>query len=379
MRIAHVTPVYPPYAAGSGVACAYQARELARRGHDVSVWTVAASGERPAGAPVHELRPLIQLGAAPLLPGLYSLPAVDVIHVHHPFIFGVEPVVWASLRHRRSAVVVSYHNRLVGSGLRKPLFSGYEETLGRLLARRADKLCVLSDAHAETVSYLRTAARRRPDKLAVIPNGVDVERFSPDREPEPRTALGIADDAVAAIHVSALDRTHFLKRTDLALETAARVQDPRLHLIVVGDGEWRSKLESSPSARQLGSRVHFVGHRDHSALPGVLRAADFLLLSSDLDAFPLVLLEALASGLPAVATDPPGVRAMVGESEAVLLAPAGDPGALARQTEAMTALTPAERRRRGEAGRAHVLDHYGLESVVDRLERVYEDVLAARR
>ena len=377
MRIAHLTPVYPPYAAGSGVACAYQARELARRGHDVSVWTVATDGHRPPGARVNELRPLVQLGAAPLLPRLYALPEVDLIHVHHPFIFGVEPVLWAGLRHRRTAIVVSYHNRLVGSGLRKPLFFGYEETLGRLLARRADRLCVLSDAHAATVSYLRTAERRRPDKLKVIPNGVDTERFSPSVEPEPRAALGVPEDAVVAVHVSALDRTHFLKRTDLAIEAVARADDPRVHLIVVGDGEWREELGSSEAAQRLGSRLHFVGHRDHEALVPTLRSADFMLLSSDLDAFPLALLEALATGLPAVATDPPGVRAMVDGSDAVMLAPAGDVAALARQVTAMAGLPAAERRRRGSVARQIVLERYSLESVVDRLETVYAEALAA--
>ena len=297
MRIAHITPVYPPYAAGAGVACAYQAGELARRGHDVEVYTVdVGSPPPPTAARVHRLKAALQLGAAPLLPGLYRLPDFDVIHVHHPFIFGVEPVLAHVARHPRTALVVSYHNRLVGEGLRKPLFWGYEETLGRALARRADRLCVLSDAHADTVSYLRTARRRRPERLAIVPNGVDAERFSPGAS----SALGFPPDAVVVVHVATLDRTHYLKRTDLALEAVAAVEDERVHLLVVGDGEWRERLAASEPARRLGDRVTFLGGRDHDALPDALRAGDLFLLSSDLDAFPLVLLEALSCGLPAV-------------------------------------------------------------------------------
>ena len=363
LRIAHLTPVYPPYGAGAGVACHYQAAELARRGHDVSVWTVATPETPPAtAATLHRLPASLQLGAAPLLPALFRLPPVDVIHVHHPFIFGVEPALVAVGRRPRTALVVSYHNRLVGSGLRKPLFFGYEETLGRALARRADRLCVLSDAHADTVSYLRTARRRRPERLAVVPNGVDTARFSPGRSPALRAALGIPDDALVAVHVAALDRTHYLKRTDLALEAVARVDDPRVHLLIVGDGEWREPFETGEAAQRLGSRVHFLGERDHDGLPEALRAADFLLLPSDLDAFPLALLEALACGLPAVATDPPGVLAMLDSSDAALIAPARDEAAYTAAVRAMTQLPDAERLRRGAAGLALVLERYALVS-----------------
>jgi glycosyltransferase involved in cell wall biosynthesis len=379
LRIAHLTPVYPPYAAGSGVACHYQAAEQARRGHDVSVWTVEIPGEPPpTAADVRRLQALVQLGAAPLLPGLYRMPPVDVVHVHHPFIFGIEPALVAALRRPRTAVVVSYHNRLIGSGLRRALFFGYEETLGRLLARRADRLVVLSREHAETISYLRTARRRRPQRLTIVPNGVDAERFSPGAAPELRRALGIPGDAVVAVHVATLDRTHFLKRTDLALEAVVRADEPQLHLVVVGDGEWRERLERGEAARQLGERVHFIGHRDHETLPEALRAADFFLLSSDRDSFSLVLLEAFACGLPAATTDPAGVRAMVAGSEAAVFARAGDAEALATAVTDLVRAGEEERRRRGQAARSLCLERYSIEAVVDRFDAIYAEAVDAR-
>jgi glycosyltransferase involved in cell wall biosynthesis len=379
LRIAHLTPVYPPYAAGSGVACHYQAAEQARRGHDVSVWTVAIPGEAPpTGADVRRLPALVQLGAAPLLPGLYRLPPVDVIHVHHPFIFGIEPALFAALRRPHTALVVSYHNRLIGSGLRRALFFGYEETMGRLLARRADRLVALSREHAETISYLRTARRRRPERLSVVPNAVDAELFSPGDAPGLRRELGIPGDAVVAVHVATLDRTHFLKRTDLAVEAVVRAGEPRLHLVVVGDGEWRARLENGHAARRLGERVHFIGHRDHDTLPEALRASDFFLLSSDRDSFSLVLLEAFACGLPAVTTDPAGVRAMVAGSDAASFARAGDADGLAAAVRDMVRAGEDERRRRGRLARALCLERYSIEAVVDRLDDLYAEALEAR-
>jgi len=368
LRVAHLTPVYPPYAAGSGVACHYQAAEQARRGMDVSVWTVATDGTPPSTpATLRRLPALLQLGAAPLLPGLFRLPEVDLVHVHHPFIFGIEPALWTLLRRPATALVVTYHNRLVGSGLRRALFFAYEETMGRALVSRADRLIVLSREHASTISYLR----RENGRLAVIPNGVDAERFSPGPAAEARRALGVPEDAIVAVHVATLDRTHFLKRTDLALEAVAQVDDPRVHLLVVGDGEWRPALERGGAARRLGDRVHFAGHREHDALPQALRAGDFFLLSSDLDAFPLVLLEALACGLPAVATATEGVRAMMEGSDAAMLVRPGDAAAIAHGVRAMATLPAGERARRGAAARVLCMRRYALTAVVDRLEEVY--------
>jgi len=182
-----------------------------------------------------------------------------------------------------------------------------------------------------------------------------------------------------AVHVATLDRTHFLKRTDLALEAVARVDDPRLHLLVVGDGEWRARLQASPAARRLGDRVHFAGHRDHDALPAALRAGDLFLLTSDFDTFPLVLLEALACGLPAVATDTDGVRAMMDSSDAAVLVRTGDAEAIAAGVRALATAAPEERARRGAAARACAVGRYGLSAVVDRLEVVYVEALSAAR
>jgi glycosyltransferase involved in cell wall biosynthesis len=371
MRIAHLTPVYPPYPAGSGIACAYQAGELARRGHDVTVWTVDRYGPPPTTpALVKRLPAALQIGAAPFLPSLFRLPEVDVVHVHHPFIFGVEPALWAKWRRRCHALVVSYHNLLVGQGVRAPLFVAYEKTMGRALARSADRICVLSEAHASTVPYLSSLPS---DRSIVVPNGVDTERFTPGRNVRP---ANIPEDAFVVVHVSTLDRVHFLKRPDLALSAVAQINDSRVHLVIIGDGETRQELQESYAARRLGGRLHFLGHRDHEALPAALRMGDAFLLSSDLDAFPLVLLEALSCGLPAIATDPPGVRAIIGDSVAGVLVPVGSTDAMAAAIRDLAAAPRSELAIRARAARELVERHYSLGAVVDRLEAVYAAALA---
>ncbi len=98
-----------------------------------------------------------------------------MIHVHYPFIFGAELTLLGRSRRsaRGQALVVHYKNRLVAGGARGAAFEAYEHTVAPALIRAADRVCVLSLDHADSVSYLRRARGRDPEKLIVMPNGVD--------------------------------------------------------------------------------------------------------------------------------------------------------------------------------------------------------------
>jgi glycosyltransferase involved in cell wall biosynthesis len=383
LRIAHVVATFPPYLGGAGTAASGIADELARRGHEVEVFTARAEGAPPAtAATVHRIDPLFAIGNAPLLPSIASISGFDVLHLHYPFIFGTELLHVARLR-RRTPLVVSYHNQLIGEGLRAPLFAAWERTWGTVTLRAAARVCVVSQLHAQTVPNLRRLARRSPQRLVEIPNGVDLRAFAPGPGAAAlRGAEGIPDDAVVAVLVSTLDRAHFLKRPDLAIDAVAAAGDERLHLLVVGGGEWLEQLRRRAAAAGLGERVTFLGPVDHDRLPEVLRAADVLLVSSDRESFGIVLIEGMACGLPTVSTDPIGVRAVVRPGETGLLAPVGDAAQLGAALRRMAELGPAGRAAMGRAGRAVCERNYGWPAVADRVEAVYAEAVgspAARR
>jgi len=363
MRIAHVTATFPPYLGGAGTVAFHQADGLARRGHDVEVFTARYPGDPPPSATtVHRLEPVWRTGNAPVLPALARLRGFDAVHVHHPFIFGTELLLVGRVR-ERPPLVVGYHNQLIGTGRRRAPFAGWEGTWGRLVLRAARRVLVVSHAHAATVPNL---ARLDPGKLTELPNGVDLDAFRPGKDAAGvRTRLGIPSDVIVVAFVAALDRAHWLKRPDLALAALASARDPRLHLLVVGGGEWLEPLRA-----QAGARTTFVGPRGHAELPDLLRASDVLLVTSERESFGIVLIEGMACGLPTVSTDPPGVRAVVAEGTTGLLAPVGDAAALGAALDRLAA-APEERRALGTAGRARCEREYGWERIVDRLEGVY--------
>jgi glycosyltransferase involved in cell wall biosynthesis len=384
LRIAHLTATFPPYRGGAGNTAFRFAREQAERGDHVEVFTAPAPGKPPdpGRAIVHRIEPLLAIGNAPLIPALARVDGFDVIHLHYPFIFGAELVLLGRLRdRRRQALVVHYKNRLVADGLRGALFGSYEHTVAPLLIRAADRVCVLSADHADSIPYLRRTAATDPGKLIEMPNGVDAELFSPGEDDAGlRRRLGIPADAVVAGFVATLDRAHHFKRVDVAIEALARVGDPRAHLVVAGGGELLDGFRGEAARAGIEGRVHFLDAVPHPELPTVLRACDLLLLTTEPpESFGIVLAEAMACGLAAIVTDYPGVRAVVEEGVTGTVVPRADPGAVAAALRELIEAGPARRAALGEAGRRKALAQWSWPQLIERMDRVYAEAIARRR
>jgi glycosyltransferase involved in cell wall biosynthesis len=383
VRIAHLTATFPPYPGGAGNTAFRFAREQAERGHHVEVFTAPAPGAipDPGRVDVHRIDPVFAIGNAPLIPAIAGIEGFDVVHLHYPFIFGSELTLLGRLRRRRreQALLVHYKNRLVGKGPRGALFEAYERTVAPALIRAADRVCVLSPDHADSVSYLRKTGQHDPSKLVVMPNGVDSELFSPGPDPGLRERLGIPADAIVAAFVATLDRAHHFKRVDVAIDAIARRGDPNVHLVVAGGGELLDGFRTRARDAGVGDRVHFLDAVPHADLPGVLRAADlFLLTTEPPESFGIVLIEAMACGLPAIATDYPGVRAVVEDGETGLVVPAGDPAAVAAAVDELAA-DPARREAMGARGREKALAEWSWPALVERMDAAYAGAIEARK
>jgi glycosyltransferase involved in cell wall biosynthesis len=372
LRVAHISATFPPYYAGSGNACFHQAQALAARGLDVEVFTAAYPGvpEDPAGVTVHRFGARLRLGNAPFIPQLALLRGFDVLHLHQPFILGAEAAVAASAR-TGAPLVSSYHNELRAQGLKGLLFAGYDRTVTRAALRRSTRLTVLSLEHARAAPLLAAELRRRPEAFAPVPNGVDLETFRPGREPQLRTALGIAEDALVAAFCAKLDAAHLTKRPDLAIAAAARV--PELTLLVIGGGPLEARYQAQ--AAELGARVIFAGDHRHADVARHLRAADLLLMPSTLESFGIVQLEAMACGLPVVISDLPGAREVSRDRVHGMHAAPGDVDDLVRALRELVAAGADGRHRMGEAAREHVAERYTWARCAELLDDAYRSAL----
>ena len=228
----------------------------------------------------------------------------------------------------------------------------------RWASRLTDRIVTVSDDALRLAAEQDGVARRR---LRRIWNGIDVERFA-FREP---AANGIA---IAVARLSAeKDFPTLLAAIQLASDEL-----PQLRLRIVGDGPEHGALVEQ--ARQLGlsDRVDFLGHRLDVAAE--LAQASMYVASSRTEGISLTLLEAMATGLPAVTTAVGGNGEIVVDGETGYLAPAGEAAALARQIVRL-GRDPEGGRRMGRLGRERVETHFDVKRMVRDYEAVYDELL----
>jgi starch synthase (maltosyl-transferring) len=240
-------------------------------------------------------------------------------------------------------------------------------TLDRMTSRLAcGSVCVSKDV-------LRFSVERGgldPARLTVIPNGVDPSRF--DVPPADRASLGVPGDAFLALAVGRLDVQKGLPDLLDAVERAA-ADVPALRLAVAGDGPLRGWLETEVAARPgLAGRVRLLGRRDD--VPALMRAADLLVHASHWEGMPNVVLEAMAAGLPIVATAVEGVDELVVPGETGWIVPVRDPDAMALAIREAAADRDAAGRM-GRAGRARASDEFSTARMVGRYESLWAGVL----
>ncbi|GAA2094141.1 hypothetical protein GCM10009759_21400 [Kitasatospora saccharophila] len=217
--------------------------------------------------------------------------------------------------------------------------------------------------HAADV--LRARFRLPARRLRTLPNARPADRFRPAADPAGKAAaraeLGLPAEGPLIAWVGALSPE---KRPDLALAAHALLPADT-HLALAGEGPLRATLAPGP-------RVHPLGPLADPA--PLYRAADVLLLTSDSEGVPGVLIEAALAGLPAVATDVGWVSDVVRPGEGGLLVPPGDPAALA---DALRTLLAADRTPYAAAARARALAHFDLDTVTTGWQQLLREV--ARR
>ena len=208
-----------------------------------------------------------------------------------------------------------------------------------------------------------------------LPKGVDSELFQPDGR-SLRDALRLGDKHV----VMTAARLVPIKNVRLLLDAMALLRHRLVgaHLVIVGDGPEAEALKAAATVLEMSDAVTFAGYVAHADTPAFYRAADVFALSSDFDNSPNVVLEAMACGLPVVATDVGGVGDFVTDGTGGLVVPRQNAAALAAALE--TYLTsPVAARAAGALNRTRATTEFSWRTSALRLLDVYHQVLAARR
>ena len=255
---------------------------------------------------------------------------------------------------------------VICSALHSTGLPDHVELPNRLLAPLTDAFIAVAEPHAR---YLAAHEGCPAEKVRVIPNGVDVERFHPRWPSEALRHEFHLDAAAPVVGIVAALRPE--KNHEMFLDVAAAVHRrlPRAQFLVVGDGSRRAPLQARAEEQGLAGAVRFPGTR--SDVAEVLSLLDVLLLTSHMEANPLCLLEAMASEKPVVATRVGSVPETVLEGRTGYLVAPGDVPAMADRVLGLLT-DPAGAAAMGRAGREHVIAHWSIDGMV----RGYEDLIA---
>lgn len=383
MRIIIVNSFFPPWRGGAETYVYNLSKHLQKRGHQATV-ICSSPPLNPGvhhvnGVTVKRLTMLARIYGTPVMPELawtLARERADIIHANFPSPY-IAFLSSAMSRSRKMPAVLTWHNDL------PPV-----TTAARILVLSHDRLVLpfylpqfsfiigTSRVYADTSPILSA----RKDRVVVIPNGVDTERFTPKaRGDVVRSRLGLGGGRVV-LFVGALTRWHRYKGLDVLMKAMAVVkrQAPETRLLVVGGGELEAEYRQLAHQLGVADSTVFAGNMPDEELPMCYACSDVLVLPSKdrSEGFGLTILEANATGKPAIGSTVGGIPSVIRDRYNGLLVPPNDPSALAdaiRRTVSDDDLL----KQMGKNGRAFAEQH-DWSVVAARTEALYKRALTTQ-
>jgi glycosyltransferase involved in cell wall biosynthesis len=363
MRVLHVYKDYPPVMGGIEHHIRDLAVGQAARGHHVSVLVTALDRRTTldveSGVTVHRAARLATVASAPLslaLPRILARMRPEVTHLHVPYPVG--EAAWLALGRR--PMVVTYHSDIV----RQRVLGALWQPALRAVLRRASAVLATSPRYAATSPTLTGAGV----PVTIVPLGIDPEPFESAERGLARTRFGAGPNVVF------VGRLRYYKGLEVLL--AALPQVPDVRLLVAGTGPLEEHLRAETARLGVAERVAWLGDVSASDLPLLYAAGDVFVLPAVArsEAFGIVLLEAMAAGLPVITTEVgTGTSFVVVDGQTGMVVPPADSSALAEALRELVG-NPDKARKMGEAGHARMRERFTLEGVLDAVDGVYAEV-----
>lgn len=379
MNIAFFTNNYKPFVGGVPIAVENSAIWLRRRGHRVFIFAPSYDEQEEQEEDVFRTLSIRKFNDSPFaLPLTLSLDPyvqfselnVDIVHVHHPFLLGQTGLHAA--RGQSLPVVFTYHTQYEKYAHYLPFG---EKMVGDIAVNLATRFCNCCDAIVAPSSDIRSTLLERgvTVPIRVIPTGVDLGRFRRGNPHWLREHLHIPQGDKVLLFLSRLAKE---KNVGLLLDVFAnlRAKHDDYWFVLVGSGDDSETLRERSKELGCADRCIFTGTLEGTDVVSAYKGVDLFVFASTTETQGMVVLEAMAGGLPVIAVDAPGVRDVVLNGTNGFLVPESDPGLFAARCEqALSDLSCNERLREGATARARQLS---IARTTRKLEDTYRFVMA---
>ena len=379
MKILQVHSFLYPHVGGSETYVLELSKRLKKRGHEVLIVTSLLSGDQRneviEGVDVLRL-PGMYLPKVPYFlftPELFRIllslsKRFEILHSHVRFFFSTNCVALLRRIRQQSRFVLTLHSTHPQPQLTflKCFEKFYEKTVGRFTVNNAD--CVI--ALDENVKQHVLSYGALEERIVTIPNGVDTEIFAPvcvQRTGRPLKN----EEKMSTFTVGYVGNLVKRKGVKYLIQGIHKlVPKYNFQLRIVGDGPLKMELQALCSELSLSEFVSFEGALDKKLIPDFLRSVDVLVLPSLSEGMPTVVLEAMACGKAAIATDVGATRTVIDSPDVGILVPPQDPLAIKEALEKL--ITDEEKKiRMGKNARKKILSNYSWDAIVPRIEQVY--------
>jgi len=386
MKIAQIVCVFPPYSGGIGTS-AKRFGDILSQDHQITTFTLKHHDDdgKKNNLDIKRLKPFLRYGHGGLpFSLLFTLAKFDCLYLHYPF-FGASEIVWLFLLfHKKTKLIIHYHMDTEQLAWYLKILALPSLLIRKSLLKRADKIISASFDYLEN-SQIADFAKNNQSKIYEVPFGLDTNKFIP-KLPEKENSLisqakaivnyvtktFIKRGQVNLLFVGGLDSAHYFKGLNVLLEALGQLQNTNWTLRIIGTGNLQTKYETKSLVLGLNNKVKFLGKVDETTLIKSYQESDIFILPSinSHEAFGLVLMEAMACGVPIIASRLPGVRKVFRDNIDGYSCQVGDSADLAAKLDLLIADEP-KRQAMGRSARSYAVSKYSWETVANQIKRVF--------
>lgn len=371
MKIVQTPVRFYPFIGGVENYVYYSAKEMVKMGHQVTVICANEPSTKKEeivdGIKVKRLSyfgKIANTNITPNFPFKLSHENFDIIHTHIPTPWSADFSNIIS-RFKNKPLVITYHNDIIGNGLADYVARIYNSTALKLLLNQADKIIITQPNYLNSSKHLM----EYKDKIEVIPNGVDVEKFKP---------LPVKKEENTIFFLSLLDEFHKYKGLDYLLKALVIVKKEinNVKLMVGGKGQLLDYYQKMVEEMDLKNNVEFLGFIHGEKISEYYNKSSVFVLpsiSSKQEGFGIVALEALSCKTPVISTEIVGVAGDVKKSNSGIIVPPKNVEELANAI--LKILTDKNTEEMGLRGRKLVKEKYTWSKVAEMTEELYKGLI----